>query len=77
MSTRICENCFAKIGKFIKYRELCAATDIQLRKLVGLPTHNTIDDERQSVVDNVSMNYRRLSATKRILPDSNVNDIEP
>lgn len=77
MTTNICESCFEKINEFISFRQLCAATDIQLRRLLRLPVPSGIDDTRKSIADKVSINYGGLAATKRILPDSNVKYVEP
>lgn len=36
MTTKICENCFTKIKDFVQFREICMATDIHLRTILGL-----------------------------------------
>lgn len=40
MTTKICQNCFDKINEIVQYRELCAATNIELRMALGLPIEN-------------------------------------
>lgn len=37
LPTKLCHNCFDKINEFVRFRESCAATDIGLRILFGLP----------------------------------------
>lgn len=37
MPQSVCQLCCDKINDFYEYREMCAATNIQTRKLLGLP----------------------------------------
>lgn len=36
LTTKICQSCVDKIDDIVQFRELCAATDIELRILLGL-----------------------------------------
>lgn len=40
MTTNICRNCLEKIDEFIRFRETCAAKNIELRMTFGLPIEN-------------------------------------
>lgn len=42
MTTKLCDNCVIKINYIVRYQELCVATDMQMKMLMG-PT-SEIDD---------------------------------
>lgn len=52
MTTKLCGNCLTKINYIIRFRELCAATDLQMRLLLG--NSNSIGDSAIGSLDNVS-----------------------
>lgn len=43
MPQSICQLCYDKINDFYEYREMCAATNVQTRKLLGLPERQKIE----------------------------------
>lgn len=67
MSTKICAACVDKINDFIEFRELCSATNIQMRISLGLPNDidvdETIDDETNAEPDNESQSNENCSWT--------------
>lgn len=42
MTTKLCDNCVIKINYIVRYQELCAATDMQMKTLMS-PTSETGD----------------------------------
>lgn len=52
MTTKICENCVTKIDDMIRFRKLCALTDIKIRNLMA--AFNESDGSFESGVQTLS-----------------------
>lgn len=37
MTSKLCENCLTKVNYIVRFREMCAATDMQMKMLMGHP----------------------------------------
>lgn len=68
MTTKMCEKCFDKINDFATFREICVATDIQLKIIMGLRNYNGDANDDSSDVP--------VAVTKVLIERTNSNDVD-
>lgn len=66
MSTKLCENCLIKVNYVNRFRELCAATEVQMRVFLEFPGGES-DETFQSAVD--TLNELTAHAAEMGIPD--------